>query len=192
MIAMTQLLADDDRLGSSDCEAFHQGLIAQPSNALTSLAYVVAGAWVATRVARLPRADRTWAWAYAIVLVLVGLGSVDFHGTQSPVAKPLHDGPIGILVLLGAMIAVRGWRRRRDPFPGWGPRVGVALAVTAVGAPVAFVLGRTAAAGCDPSTYLQLHGLWHILTAVGFALIFQVLFGAGTPDAPAGIDEAAP
>jgi hypothetical protein len=185
-------LAEDARLGSSDCEAFQQGLLAQPVNSLTSLGYVVAGAWVGTRAVRQPRAERPWAWAYAAVLVLVGLGSVDFHGTQSIIAKPLHDWPIVILILLSLVIAVRSWRRDRKPFPGLRRGVGLALAITAVAAPLAFALGRTAALACYPSALLQLHGLWHILTAVGFALIFQVLFGSRAAADQLGHDEPAP
>lgn len=162
-------------LGGTDCEALRSGLLAQPVNTVSSLAYVAAGAWVALRGWRLAGAARGWAWAYAAVLSLVGLGSVDFHGPQTPGAKQLHDWPIAVLVLLGMVIAVGNWRRDRRPFPGSSPRLWIALAGTSLAAPTAFALGRTASAACRPESYLQLHGLWHILTAVGFALIAALL-----------------
>lgn len=164
-------------LGGTDCEALRSGLVAQPVNTASSLAYVAAGGWAASRLGRVPRRDRWWAAAYAGLLVLIGVGSVDFHGPQSAIAKPMHDAPIAGLLLLALAIAVRGWRRYGNPVPGLTRRLAIILVAVAVAAPTSFVLGRTAAALCDPESYLQLHGLWHILTAVGFALIFQALFG---------------
>lgn len=165
----------DGELGGTDCEAIRSGWVAQPVNTASSMAYVAAGAWVVWRSRGLPGPARAWGWSYAAVLALVGLGSVDFHGPQTPGAKQLHDWPIAVLVLIAAAFAVSNWRRDGRAFPGSRRGLWVALGVTAVAAPAAFALGRTASAACRPESYLQLHSLWHILTAVGFALIAALL-----------------
>lgn len=161
-------------LGGTDCEALGSGWLTQPVNAVSSLSYVCAGAWVAWRARGMTGAPRKWSWAYAGLLALVGLGSVDFHGPQTPGAKQLHDWPIVALVLLAVLIGYTNWRSGRV-FPGSSRKLWGALGVTAVAAPAAFALGRTASAACRPESYLQLHGLWHILTAVGFALLAALL-----------------
>jgi hypothetical protein len=134
--------------GGSDCEAFHAGWLGQPVNALSSLAYVAAAVWVVRRGG--PAGP-------AAALGLVGAGSVLYHGPMPPGAGLLHDGSIAALL---AATAVVGWRRRRLPWPP-------ATAVLTLGAAVAvYVLTRTGAPLCRPSSWVQGHGAWHVLTAV--------------------------
>ena len=66
-------------LGGSDCEALHDGLLGQPANSMSSLAYVVVAAYVLHRGA--PPAP-------ALALALVGVGSVLYHGPMPPGAGP--------------------------------------------------------------------------------------------------------
>ena len=82
-----------DGIGASDCEFLRDEALAQPVNALTSLAYVVVGFLVIARawVSRRPLAA---ALVYGICLVGVGLGSVLFHGPQPDGSRVLHDLPI--------------------------------------------------------------------------------------------------
>jgi hypothetical protein len=137
--------------GGSDCEALREGLLGQPVNAVSSLAYVVAGLWVLRRGGPV---------GPGVALGLVGLGSVLYHGPMPPGAGPAHDGSIAALAGATAIVA---WRRRRLPRPP-------VLGVVALGAAVAvYLLSRTGAPLCRPSSLLQGHGAWHILTAVAAA-----------------------
>jgi hypothetical protein len=138
-------------LGGSDCEALRSGLLGQPVNAVSSLAYVAAGLWVLRRGG--PAGP-------AVALALVGAGSVLYHGPMPPGAGLVHDGSIAALAGTAAVVA---WRRRRLPRP---PVLGVA----ALGAAVAVnLLTRTDAPLCSPPSLLQGHGAWHVLTAVAAA-----------------------
>lgn len=58
--------------------------------------------------------------------------------------------------------------------------VGAVLA----GAVVAYLLGRTGSPICEPGSGAQLHGLWHVLTALALALWARVAFSLEA--APAG------
>jgi hypothetical protein len=139
-------------LGASDCEALRDGLLGQPVNSLSSLAYVAAGAYVLRRGG--PTAP---AWA----LGAVGLGSVLYHGPMPPGAEAVHDGAIVALV---AAVCVLAWRRRSFVRPPT-----LALVALAAGGAVN-VLTRTGAALCRPDSLLQGHAAWHALTALGVAV----------------------
>jgi hypothetical protein len=139
-------------LGGSDCEALREGVLGQPVNALSSLAYVVAAAYVLRRGG--PP-------VLALALALVGVGSVLYHGPMPPGAGPLHDA--SLLAVPVAALAV-AWRRRSFPRPP-----AAAVVALAAGA-VANVLTRTGAPLCRPGGLLQGHALWHVLTAAGAAL----------------------
>jgi hypothetical protein len=154
-------------LGGSDCEALRDGLLGQPINTLSSLAYVAAGAYVLRRGG--PAAP---AWA----LGAVGVGSVLYHGPMPPGAEAVHDGAI---VALAAACAV-AWRRRSFVRPPT-----LALVALAAGGAVN-VLSRTGAALCRPDSALQGHAAWHALTALGVAVWLgsQQLGGAAAASGP--------
>ena len=80
---MTEAWRRRRRLGESDCEQIRTGLIAQPVNTLSSLAYVAGGGWVAGAV----RAGRPAAVAFGALLGAVGAGSVLYHGPCPPGAS---------------------------------------------------------------------------------------------------------
>lgn len=81
-------------VGESDCEALRDGLLAQPVNALTSLAYVAVGVAIAAVTWR-DRDDAAAAWiVFALCVCGVGVGSVLFHGPQPAGSRFLHDAPI--------------------------------------------------------------------------------------------------
>jgi hypothetical protein len=165
-----------DRIGCSDCERIRDGWLAQPVNALTSLAFVGAAGVVLARSWR-PARDRTGeVLAYSAVLALVGAGSVAFHGPQPPGARVMHDVPIP--VLLGLAVGTPLARRRRGhvPLPGWGPRRGATALAVALAAGLAYAGGRTGAPTCDPDSPLQLHGAWHVLSASGFVIVADILY----------------
>lgn len=137
-------------LGGSDCEALRDGLLGQPVNSLSSLAYVLAGVYVLRQGgARAP----------AVALAAVGVGSVLYHGPMPPGAEQIHDG--SLLALLAAVTVALHRRSVRRPPP---------LAVVALGAAIAVnVLSRTGAPLCRPDSLLQGHAAWHVLTAVAAA-----------------------
>lgn len=142
-------------LGASDCEILHAGWLGQPVNALSSLAYVAAGVYVLRRDVPL---GRTLAGA----LGAVGVGSVLYHGPMPSWAEPIHDGSI---VALAAAVLV-AWAHQRFRRP---PAVTFVLFVTAM---AVNLLTRTGEPLCQPSSLLQGHAAWHILTAVAVASWF--------------------
>lgn len=157
-------------IGASDCEAIGDGWLAQPVNAVTSLAFVPAGAWVAGRARGLAGWRRWEGLALGGALVATGLGSLAFHGPQPPWARVAHDAPVVAVV---ALLAVNEVGRRRSPLPvtdrtGPQPARTVALAAGISGL-VAYALGRTGSPLCDPESLFQWHAVWHVLAAVGLA-----------------------
>jgi len=206
---------DDHFVAASDCERIRPGLITQPVNTATSLAYVVAGGAVAIRARQAQRAGHGVAFAgpLAGALVLNGLGSVAYHGPGGRAGKWLHDTG---LVAVNATLAVAGAARlfeleRRHVRVVDAALVAGAAGVLAIrpGAELALVAplaaaavaqelvrptrprggrrllgGLTLAAGavvqarsrtggvwCRPDGPFHGHGLWHLLSAIGLALV---------------------
>jgi hypothetical protein len=159
---------DEVALGAGDCERLHAGLVAQPVNTASALAYLAVGAWLVGRGLR-PGPGRRRTVGCGLAVAAAGVGSVDFHGPASPAARLLHDGG------LYAVVAFVAWHElvRRDGRAAWPRRrraaYRVALAATAAGA-ACWWLGRTASPVCDPDRLLQGHAAWHLLTAVALAL----------------------
>ncbi len=205
-------------LGETDCETLGSGWLAQPVNALSSLAYSLIGITIAVSVLRSDR-PRGGSLVYAGCLVAVGLGSVAFHGPQLSGSQLMHDLPILLTVIFmlnhdrvvlgpdsgrelatfagvalvavllavvvpivvaplsigvaGAVVVAEIVIHRRRLRPtaithrrrGW-----VAIAVFAVVGGASWVLGRSDSPLCEPDSWYQLHGLWHMLSAVVFGL----------------------
>jgi hypothetical protein len=170
----------DTRLGSTDCERIRPGLIAQPVNTATSLAFVAAAGTTALRSRQRGTPYGAQEIAYSSLLALVGAGSVAFHGPQPRGAKVLHDAPIAALLVLSATTPIVRRARGRTALPGWSPRRGAVLAGVAAAAAAAYAGGRTSAPTCCPDCVLQPHGLWHVLAAAGFALVDEVLYGTAS------------
>lgn len=138
-------------LGASDCEALRDGVLGQPVNSLSSLAYVVAGGYVVRRGGPV---------VAAVALGAIGAGSLLYHGPMPPGARAAHDGSIVAFLAVALVVA---WRRRS--FPGPPPLALVALA----GGVVVNLLTRTGAPLCRPASLAQGHAVWHVLTAVAAA-----------------------
>jgi hypothetical protein len=177
------------RLGGADCEAVRGGLIAQPAAAVTSLALVAAGGWLLRRRPH-DQPGRSLATAYATLVVTAGLGSVAYHGPQPAGAQLLHDLPIPLLVALAAGVPITRYLRRRPALAVGGRRDAWAAGACLLGGGVAYLLGRTGSALCDPGSPVQLHGLWHLFVAGGLAAWGAALWGRGTsrrsrPETPA-------
>ena len=137
------------RLGESDCEQIRTGLIAQPVNALSSLAYVAGGGWVAARGVR---AGRPAAVAFGALLGAVGVGSVLYHGPCPPGAQQVHDSSLAAalgFVVLHNTAAVTGLQRAVPGVVQLGATVGAAVPVLPTGRftnHVVVVLGLAAVA----------------------------------------------
>jgi hypothetical protein len=156
-------------LGAGDCERLHQGLVAQPVNAATALAYVAVGAWLLGR--RRP--------VLGLAAVVAGVGSVDYHGPASPAARLLHDGGLYAVVGLVAWHEVARHLARVRLTPRRRTAYRAALAAGAAGA-ACWWAGRTGSPLCDPDSLLQGHAAWHLLGAAALTC-----WAAATLDPPA-------
>ena len=112
-------------------------------------------------------------------LAAVGFGSVVFHGPQPPWGQAAHDA--SVVVAVGATVAVAGrlvMRRRPLGIRALLP----AAAVLTLGAGLR-LLGVTDGAWCDPESLLQPHAGWHVLAAMGLAMVARAVQTSqiGTP-----------
>ena len=153
-------------LGPGDCERLHDGLIAQPVNTASALAYVAVGVWLLSRRrpegSGEPRRGAPVRRLFGVAVAVAGVGSVDYHGPGSPAARLLHDGSLYLVVgLVAWREVVRRGPRRRVAYRA-------ALALAAAGA-AGWWLGRTASPWCDPDSLLQGHAAWHLLGAAALA-----------------------
>lgn len=152
-------------LADSDCERLGRGWLVQPANALSSLAYVAVGIGVLCRSLR-PGIRRSAARAGGAGLVGVGVGSVAYHGPQPGWAGPAHDGSIGTLILIGAVLVGAAVRRRRTTTKR-SVVLWKAAAAWMTAALAAHLAGKTGSAFCHPASPWQPHAVWHVLSAVG-------------------------
>ncbi len=136
----------------SDCERIRPGLIGQPANTVSSLAFVLA----AMPIARRARRDRSGAWAAVAAAVAVeGVGSVAYHGPGGRMAKALHDGG------LVAIVATLANAQRRTPARQLRPEA----ALLAAAAATLHALSRTGGPLCSCNSRLQGHAVFHVLAA---------------------------
>ncbi|HLF43892.1 MAG TPA: hypothetical protein VJA46_10265, partial [Acidimicrobiia bacterium] len=77
---------------AADCESIGVGLLRQPVNSLTTLAFAVAGIVVMTR-----RPERLWV---GIALIATGIGSFLFHGPMPGGSEWAHDVTLAWLLLV--------------------------------------------------------------------------------------------
>lgn len=139
-------------VAASDCERIRPGLVGQPVNTVSSLAFVAA----ALPIGRRARDTRSPAWgAVAAATALAGIGSVAYHGPGGRLSKAVHDAGIGALV---ATITLARLTERPVQVR---PRAG---ALTA-GAFTLHALSRTGGPLCSCDSRLQGHALFHLLAA---------------------------
>lgn len=155
-------------LGSSDCEAVRDGVLAQPVAAVSSLAFV-AGAVVVWRMGRGDSAGSSGVLWYAGTMGCVGLSSAWYHGPQGSGAALAHDASIALLLAQAVSVPVVRLARKAPWSRGRAARVPAKAAVgLLVAAGTAYALGRTGSPVCRPTSVVQLHGLWHVLAAGAF------------------------
>jgi len=153
-------------LVGSDCEQLRGAWLAQPANALSSLAYVAVGVWLLWR-SRRAGFDRRLLVAGGAAMVGVGLGSFGYHGPQPAAAAFIHNGSIwglAIVLVTGNVQLLASTRRLAwAPWRSAAPWMVPALA--------AYVAGRTGSVLCHPAAVWQPHAVWHVLSAVGLGLV---------------------
>jgi hypothetical protein len=85
-------------LGEADCECVHDGWLAQPVNALSSLAYTAAGAALVARARRRRKEEGDgrpgWLGVYGMAIAANGLGGVAYHGPGGPLSRWAHDAAL--------------------------------------------------------------------------------------------------
>ena len=129
-------------VAASDCERIRPGLIGQPMNTVSSLAFVAAAIPIAKRA----REARSPAWsAVAASAALAGIGSVAYHGPGGRMAKAVHDA--GIVALVGTMAIAR---LREQPI-----RARPRAAALGAGAFALHALSRTGGPLCSCNSPLQ-------------------------------------
>jgi hypothetical protein len=169
-------------LGGSDCERIGSGWLAQPVNAVSSLAYVAVGGWLLLRAGD-PDRDRLALLTTGTALAGVGLASTGYHGPQPGWMEPVHDAAI---VCLGVVLA--GHTARRLLRGGQG-RVGdgsarrwwVAAVMCGAAGLGAYVAGRTGVPLCRPESLWQPHAAWHALSALALGAATMALTPLSRP-----------
>jgi len=161
----------------SDCEAVSSGFLAQPANAVSSLALVAAAAWL---LARSP--DRV-ARAMAAALFVAGVGSFAYHGPQPSWSTAVHDAGVILVAITAVVVLLTGLMTRR--LRVLGPPMVV------LGAALVFDLGgRTGGILCLSGSLLQAHAAWHALAAVGLAMLAGRVAAVREEPLPAVVPEA--
>lgn len=84
-------------MGTSDCEALRDAWLAQPANAWSSGAYLLAGGYLAVRHRATAAVARATAPA-ALALGAVAVGSFLYHGPQPAWGDAVHDASIALLL----------------------------------------------------------------------------------------------
>jgi hypothetical protein len=177
---------------AADCETIGAGVLGQPVNTLTTLAFLVAGVVLIGL-----RPERRWV---GIGLVATGVGSFLFHGPMPAGSEWAHDLTLAWLIAIVAGIGSRWEHLTHLPALvvlaaafAIAPVVADPVAVVMTGlalitvfrrdrsrpvlAPLLLlaavaVYGRMGATGgplCDPGSVLQPHAVWHVGSALAVA-----------------------
>lgn len=128
-----------EAIGESDCELIGDGALAQPVNALSSLAFSIVGVALIGWARRARGHERAVRWTFIAALVATGIGSLLYHGPQSSLSNFAHDITfLSAIVVIGFanLGAGLGWRPRAV----WGS---VASGVMISGAALAVFPGIT-------------------------------------------------
>lgn len=144
-------------VAASDCERIRPGLVGQPANTVSSLAFVIAAASIARR----GRRNESAAWRrVAAAAAFEGLGSVAYHGPGGRLSKAVHDaGLVALMVTVAAAHAA-------DPGP---PRVRPRTIALTTAAVALHTLSRTGGPLCACNSRLQGHAVFHVLAAAALA-----------------------
>jgi hypothetical protein len=117
-------------VAASDCERCRPGVVSQPVNTVSSLAYAAAGAALLAAARRDPGRGRATTRALGWSLVGVGAGSVAYHGPGGVVGRWAHDASLLTMTGLFALAEVHDGRGT-DPAGAGVAAVGAVAAVAA-------------------------------------------------------------
>jgi hypothetical protein len=120
-------------IGIGDCEAIRDGFLRQPANAISSLAFLVAAAWIVRRAAAVP-SERVELSVLAACVAANGIGSFGFHGPVGPSFRWFHDVaalsiPLFVAVHDAGLVRGTAIRRRMTGVATGVASIGVMLAV---------------------------------------------------------------
>lgn len=177
-------------LGETDCETITEGVLAQPVNAVSSLAFSVVGIGVIAWAHAAHAWERRLRLVLGLILVLTGIGSFLYHGPQGMGSLFAHD------VTFLAVLAVVGGTHlalalRWDERAAWAAIVGVItlyVVVLVLWPSATNVLTASAVmlvvAGDVPLHRLGgIEGAWYgaALVMMGLAVTFFLLGRSGGP-----------
>jgi hypothetical protein len=100
-------------LAASDCEAIHEGFLGQPVNALSSGAYLVAGAALVVDAASASGPSRDRLVTFGLAVAANGIGGVGYHGPGDRLSRWVHDA--ALLASLGLILVTDAEGLRRRP-----------------------------------------------------------------------------
>ncbi len=106
------------QLGGSDCELIGGGMLAQPVNALTSLAFWAVGLLIIRWAFAVKGRERAVRGVFGLLLILTGLGSFLFHGTQGQGSQFVHDASFLVAIWFVASTNIAR-ACRSDSVLGW-------------------------------------------------------------------------
>jgi len=174
---------------AADCETIGTGFLGQPINSLTTLGFLLVGAFIVTR-----HQDRRW---IGIGLIATGVGSFLFHGPMPTGSEWAHDLTLAWLLAMVAATGSRWESTSRIPalialgilfavVPAMADPVAVGLTAVALfsllrhdrsskvlgpllllGAVAIFGrLGATGGPLCERGSLFQPHAVWHLGAAL--------------------------
>ena len=178
-------------MAESDCEQLRTGWLAQPANALSSVAFAVVGSWVLWR-SRGAGARRGFLVVGGLAMIGTSVGSVAYHGPQPVWAHVVHDA--STLALVALIAGATMWHVIRAATRPLALNAWKAAAPWAVLAVAAYVAGRSGSPLCRPISIWQPHAAWHVLGALGLGTAAKLVSGraGGRVEAPAARVRPAP
>ena len=175
-------------LGESDCESIGDRWLAQPVNAVSSLAFSLVGIVIVGWAFRAEGRERRFRVVVGSLLIATGIGSFLFHGPQSAGSQFAHDITFlaALLTLgIGNLGGSLGWPERRT----WAV-TGIAVLATGMilwAAPGATNVMLVVALVVLGASEVAIHrtgggsGPWYLATAI-LLVIAGGLFLAGRTD----------
>ena len=181
-------------MGGSDCEHIGQGLLGQPVNAVSTLAYVIAGVLLLCRALAGRPSARLAPALYAATVIGVGVGSAAFHGPMPVWGRFAHDLSIAavLAVVIGYDVALARGTPARTGLSIFGVLLG-ACAVVLAASPdasnaldvvlVACAVAAELGAARSPAGRATANGrVW--IVGAGVLTIGAILNALGRTDAP--------
>ena len=178
------------QLGESDCETIGDGILRQPVNGVSSLAFTVVGVLIAMSAMRAEGQERAIRVVFGILMGFAGIGSFLFHGPQTTGSHFLHDitflATIWFLVVMNGNGAYGWWRGRG--WAAWGVgTVAMALILAVFPNATNYATAALVVALVVTDVAIQrrggIRGAWYAV-AVGALVVAVGLMVAGNTSSP--------